>query len=148
MSNDESITKDLVQVAEDGKVGYAKAADELASSDRPELAATFRQFSEQRAGFSAELRKLAGAYGDDVDEGSSAAAALHRGWMHVKDAVTGAGPESVLKTAGGGEEHAIKEYEKALAEEPSIDLRTVVERQLAEIRTAKGTVDALRAQTD
>ena len=148
MSNDENITKDLVQVAEDGKVGYAKAAEELAGSDHPEYAETFRKLSAQREQFSAELRKLAGAYGDDVHEGSSAAAAVHRGWMSVKDAITGSGPESVLKTAGGGEDHAIKEYEKALAEEPSIDLRTVVEKQLAEIRVARAELERLSATTN
>jgi len=143
MSTDENYTEDLVQTAEDGKEGYAKGAEELADSDHAEFVTTFRDFSEQRQGFADELRGMASAYGDNVNEGGSVAAAAHRGWMALKDAVTGSGPESVLKTALQGEDHAIKEYEKALEQDLSADLRTLVERQLQQIKSARHEVSAL-----
>ena len=143
MSVDQSTTQDLVKIAEDGKEGYAKAAKELADSDRPELAPTFTRYSEQRAGFSTELQALAATYGDSVKETGTAAATLHRGWMAVRDAVTGSGPDSVLKTAVQGEDHAVEAYEKALAKDISADTRTVAERQLAEIRTARTELQRL-----
>src|SRR5689334_21405956 len=48
MSEDASVTKDLIQTAKDGQEGYAKGADKLADSNAPDLAATFREYSEQR----------------------------------------------------------------------------------------------------
>lgn len=143
MSVDRSITQDLVTIAEDGKEGYAKGAEELTGSDRPELSATFTRFSEQRASFSAELQALAAAYGDDVKETGSATAALHRGWMAIRDALTGSGPESVLKTALQGEDHAIEAYEKALQEDISEGTRTVAQRQLREIQASRTEIQRL-----
>lgn len=142
MSVDEKVTKDLVQTLEDGKDGFASAADKLADSDTPELATTFRGFSEQRSTFAAELRGLAQAYGDDADESGSIAGAVHRGWMGVKDALTGSDPKGVLKAAEQGEHHAVQEYEKALGEDISPGLKEVLERQVVDVRAAYQTVRA------
>ncbi len=140
MSTDAKCAKDLLQTLEDGREGYAKGADELADSDRPELAETFRRFSAQRKQFADEIRALGEEYGDPVDADGSAAAALHRGWMAVKDAVTGSGPESVLKTALQGEDHAVTEYEKSLEEGLSERFQELVRRQLGEIELARGEI--------
>lgn len=147
MSVDQSTTQDLVIVAEDGKEGYAKGATELEKSDRPDLAPVFSRLSEQRAGFSDELQALAAAYGDSVEETGSAAAALHRGWMAIRDAVTGSGPESVLKTALQGEDHAISAYTKALEQDIGSDTRTVAQRHLAAIESARAEIQALVQST-
>lgn len=147
MSVDQSTTQDLVKIAEDGKEGYAKGAKELTDSDRPELASTFTTLSQQRAAFSTELQTLAETYGDAVKESGSPAAALHRGWMALRDAVTGSGPESVLKTAMQGEDHAIEAYEKALKADISSDTQSMAQRQLAEIRTARAELERLLETT-
>lgn len=142
-STDEKVTEDLVETLEDGRAGFAAGAEKLEADGRSDLAASFRRMSEQRADFSRELRQMAASYGDQVDENGTAAAKLHRGWMTLKDALTGASPTGVLDAAGEGETHAAKEFESALDEDISDGLRTVVERQLAAIRTAKAEVDAM-----
>lgn len=144
MSTDKRVTKDLIETLEDGRKGFEQGAEMLTDSTRPEWAATFRQFAEQRARFSAELDTMAESYGDDIDESGSFAATVHRGWMSLKDALSGSDPDGVLDVAEQGEDHAVSEYEKALAEDISAGLRTVVERQLGEIRQAHDTVRALR----
>ena len=72
------------------------------------------------------------------------AATLHRGWMSLKDALTGSSPSGVLDAAEQGEDHAVKEYDKALGSELSPELRAVVERQSAEVRAAHDEVRSLR----
>jgi uncharacterized protein (TIGR02284 family) len=146
VSTDESVTKDLIQTLEDGKEGFAKGADKLESSNEPQLAATFRRYSEQRASFSAELDGLAASYGDQIDQSGSIAGALHRGWMSLKDALAGDDPDGVLDAAEQGEDHAVKEYEKALASDISEGLRVVVARQASEVEAAHAQVRALRDQ--
>jgi uncharacterized protein (TIGR02284 family) len=145
MSTDAAVTRDLIATIEDGKEGFAKGAEKLADSDRPELAATFRELSEQRAQFAIELQSMAQAYGDDIRESGSLAGVLHRGWMSLKDALAGTDPEGVLDVAEQGEDHAVSEYEKALAQDISGDLRTVVERQFTEVRAAHNRVRSLRS---
>jgi uncharacterized protein (TIGR02284 family) len=147
MSKDARVTKDLIETLRDGEDGFARVADEVADSDRPELAATLRRFSQQRAQFRTELEALAAQYGDDVDESGSVAAAVHRGWIAVKDAVTGSSPDSVLKAAETGENHAVSEYDKALEADISAGLREVVSRQRSEIVAARDEVVALAGAT-
>jgi hypothetical protein len=55
MSTDRRVTTDLIETLEGGEVGFARAAEKLADSDRPELSARIRTFSEQLAGFASGL---------------------------------------------------------------------------------------------
>ena len=144
MSTDQDVTKDLIEALEDGEDGFAKGADKLAESDTPDLATKFREFSQQRAQFSSELRAMAQNYGDRIVESGSVAAAIHRGWMGLKDALAGSDPKGVLDAAEQGEDHALKQYDKALAADISAELRTVVERQRVDVKMAHDTVRSLR----
>ncbi len=145
MSTDRRVTKDLIETLEDGKEGFARAAEKLADSDRPDLSAKMRAYSEQRAAFSAELEKMAAAYGDDIDEGGSLGGAVHRGWMAVKDAISGSDPEGVLDAAEQGEDHAVSEYRDALENDDiSPSLRIVIQRQFNDIKAAHDDIKGLR----
>lgn len=144
MSTDKNITSDLMKTLENGKDGFAKAAD-LVEHDSPEVAVTFRRLSLERSSFYDELQELAKDYGDSVEESGTIAAAIHRGWMAIKDAVSGSDPIGALDAAVQGEEHAITEYEKALdAESLSTGLRLVLLRQKGDISKACQEVKAIR----
>ena len=144
MSVDEQVTADLIQTLEDGKEGFTKAADRLADSNRAQLVSQMRSFAEQRGRFSQELRNMAAVYGDRIEAKSSIAGAAHRGWMAIKDALAGDDADGVLDVAAQGEHHAVTEYDKALGEDISPELRHVVERQAAEIRAAQDIVRSMR----
>jgi len=143
MSRDEAVTKDLIETLEDGKEGFAKGAEKLDDTDAPELATTFRHFSAQRSSFATELREVAKIHDYDLRESGSVAGALHRGWMSLTDALSGSDPSGVLKAAEQGEDHAVREYEKALNDDLSPTLRSVVVRQAAEVKAAHDQVRAL-----
>ena len=147
MSNDASVTKDLLQTLEDGRAGYEKGAEKLDSTDAPELAPTFRKYSEQRAAFTTELQSLAQQYGDQLDADGSLAGTLHRGWLSLKDALAGSKPDGVIDAAEQGEDHAVSEYEKALDAEISDGLRQVVERQYRDVVAARDEVSALASSS-
>jgi uncharacterized protein (TIGR02284 family) len=145
MSKDRKVTEDLIQTCKDGSEGFAKAAEKLDESGKADLASQFRSFGTERGQFAAELEGLARQYGDDADAKASVAGALHRGWMTVKDALAGSNdPEGVLDAAEQGEDHAKSEYAKALDEDISPTLRSVVERQYAAVQHAHDTVRDLR----
>lgn len=144
MSDDEKAAKELVETLRDGERGFAAAADKLRDGDRPEWASVLQRLSEQRAGFRQEIVALGHAYGDDVDTSGSAAAALHRGWIALKDALTGDDAGSVLGAAVTGENHAVSEYEKALGMDLSAGFREVVARQHAAVVAARDEVKGLQ----
>jgi uncharacterized protein (TIGR02284 family) len=143
-STDEKITKDLIETLEDGKVGFGKAADKLEADGRGDIARQFRGYADQRGQFAQELRDLAAQYGDQIDEDSSLLGALHRGWMSIKDAVSGDDAQGVLDAAEQGEDHAKAEYADALKADISAHLRVVVERQATQVELVHDEVKALR----
>lgn len=144
MSDDKQAAKELVETLKDGERGFASAADKVRDSAHSEWATTLKRLSEQRADFRRELVELGHEYGDDVDESGSAAAALHRGWISLKDALTGDDAGSVLSAAVTGEDHAVSEYESALQQDLSDGFREVVTRQHAAIVAARDEVKALQ----
>ena len=148
MSNDAKVSKNIVEVLEDGKKGFDHAADKLAESNRADLAPMFREFSEQRAGFAAELTTMAAAYGDEIDEHGSVKGTIHRGWMAVKDALSGSDPDGILDAAEQGEDHAVDSYKKALDEDISPELKDVLRRQMGTVQATHDQVKALRNATN
>jgi len=144
MSDDAKAAKELVETLKDGERGFAEAADKLRDGEHPEWATTLQRLSEQRAGFWREIVDMGHAYGDDVDESGTVAAAVHRGWIALKDALTGDDAEAVLKAALTGEDHAVSEYEDALKMDLSAGFREVVVRQQAAVVAARDEVKALQ----
>ena len=144
MSDDEKVAKELVETLKDGEKGFAAAAEKLADGEHPEWATTLQRLSQQRAGFHREIVALGHQYGDDVDESGTATAALHRGWIALKDAVTGDDAGSVLGAAVTGEDHAVTEYEKALEADLSAGFREVLRTQHAAVVAARDEVKGLQ----
>jgi uncharacterized protein (TIGR02284 family) len=145
MSDDAKAAKELVETLKDGERGFAESADKLRDSEHPEWAETMQRLSSQRAGFAREIVEMGHAYGDDVDEGGTVAAAVHRGWISLKDALTGDDAGAVLGAAATGEDHAVSEYEKALELDLSAGFREVVTRQHDAVVAARDEVKALQA---
>jgi len=145
MSDDAKAAKELVETLKDGERGFAEAADKLKDGEHPEWATTLQRLSEQRAGFWREIVDMGHDYGDDVDTSGTVAAAVHRGWLSLKDALTGDDAEGVLKAALTGEDHAIKEYDDAVEMDLSAGFRDVVVRQRAAVVAARDEVKALQS---
>jgi uncharacterized protein (TIGR02284 family) len=144
VSDDNQVAKELVETLKDGERGFASAAEKLRDGDRPEWGTTLQRLSEQRAHFHREIVAMGHDYGEDVDESGSVTAALHRGWISLKDALTGDDPGGVLTAALTGEDHAVSEYEKALQQDLSAGFHEVVSRQHAAIVAAREEVKALQ----
>ncbi len=143
-STDAKVTQDLIETLVDGQNGFAQAAEHLAD-DNPTVARQLQELSATRQTMAEDLRTMAARYGDTVDSDGSGAASLHRRWIGLKDALTGTNVDAVVKAAITGEEHAVSEFEKALDENISADLRTKVEAQLSSIRSVKAELERIAA---
>jgi uncharacterized protein (TIGR02284 family) len=145
VSDDNKAAQELVETLKDGERGFASAAEKVRDSEHPEWATVLQRLSEQRVGFHREIVDLGHDYGEDVDESGSVAASLHRGWIALKDALTGDDVDGVLTAVVTGEDHAVSEYEKALEQDLSPGFRDVVTRQHAAVLAARDEVKALQA---
>lgn len=143
MSTDEKVASQLIKTLENGKVGFERAAEKLEASNRPDLSTRFREFAAQRAEMSHELESIANAYGDEIDQRSTLPGAVHRGWMAVKDALSGNDADGVISAAEQGEDHALAEYRDALEADLSPEFRPVLQRQMASVQAAH---DFVRSQ--
>ena len=139
-----TVITDLVQTLEDSRKGFADAATRLAEDGNAQLARRFEDFSEQRARLSAELRSFASAKGMSIDEDGSLAGALHRGWIGLKDALTGEDADAIVEAARRGEEHAVQEFEKAIgSDDLPEELEGTVRAQLSTIEETRDTVSSM-----
>jgi uncharacterized protein (TIGR02284 family) len=139
-----AVLEDLIETLEDGRKGFEQAADRIQESGNEAMVVDLRHLSQQREEFSVELRALAAQHGVEIEEEGSMAGALHRGWMSLKDALTGDDPKAVLAAAETGEDHAVSEFEDALEKDLPADVRAVIQRQADAVRRAHDAVKALR----
>lgn len=137
------VLDELLHTLKDGDEGYTDAAEKISESNRPELASHFIACAKQRREFHQELSGLSAEIGGDPSDKGTVAAKLHRGWMALKDAVSGDSPEGVVKAAEKGEEHAVAQYEKACKADLPSDVRVVVERQYRDVQTAQAKLAML-----
>ena len=85
--NDDVIDQlnELIETSKDGEQGFLKAAKDTKD---PQLAATFTEGARRCTEGARELQSLVRQLGGDPEKRGSAAAAVHRGWISVKEAVT------------------------------------------------------------
>jgi uncharacterized protein (TIGR02284 family) len=146
IKNDEtiSILNNLIETCRDGQNGFQTAAEGVKD---PNLKSLFEQYGLQRAKFVGELQNEVLRLGGDPENTGSVAAALHRGWIDIKSAVTGKNEHSVLEECERGEDSAVKNYRDALSKPLPNDLAQLVERQYQMIQEAHNRVRGLRDKT-
>src|SRR5687768_6697741 len=112
-SNDDVIStlNGLIETCKDGQDGFKEAAEGVERSD---LKSLFYEFSQQRAQFAGELQSLVQTLGGDPENSGSVAAAIHRGWINIKSAVTGKDDGAILNECERGEDSAKDTYKEAL----------------------------------
>ncbi|MBX0289766.1 PA2169 family four-helix-bundle protein [Hymenobacter sp. HSC-4F20] len=136
---------DLVEINKTAAKGYQEAAEGVSS---PDLKSKLSQFSQQRAQFASELSQHASQYGINPEEENTveglvadAAAAVHRGWINIKSAITGQDDAAILGECETGDATALQSYETALrSTELPAEARNVIQKQHGEILSAKNWV--------
>ena len=145
MSNEAAIVKDLIKTLEDGRDGFAKAGQRLQNDSAPDVSRKFQEFSARRGAMADELRRTASLSDYSVPEGGTVGGAVHRGWIAVKDALTGDSPSAVISAAEQGEDHAKSKFRDALEDKSlSPGVREIVQRQAAEVQAAHDYVSSLK----
>ena len=145
MSDQATTVKDLIKTLEDGREGFAKAAERLQHDSAPDVSRKFQEFSARRGAMADELRRSASLSDYRVPEGGTVGGAVHRGWIAVKDALTGDNPSAVISAAEQGEDHAKSKFHDALEDHSlSPEVRAIVQRQAAEVEAAHDYVSSLK----
>ena len=140
VDDDSSTLNQLIQTCKDGERGFKAAAEAVHD---PNLRHLLESYSQQRGEFAAELETEVRRLGKEPAEGGHAAAAMHRGWMELKAAVSGGDEGTVIAECERGEDVAVKAYQQALAATLPTDLKAMVERQFIKVQEAHDQVRSL-----
>ena len=141
-----STLNNLIETCKDGQNGFQTAAEGVKRSD---LKSLFAEYALQRSKFAGELQTEVTRLGGDPENTGSVAATLHRGWINIKSAVTGADENAVIAECERGEDSAVSNYQDALNDQNlPTDIRSIVERQYTQIKDAHDRVRALERATD
>lgn len=126
----EKILDRLMAVAVDSQKRYHHAALDVG---KEYLAKFFNRQSDIRKRHADELQALRTRLGGTKEESGSVAGALDTAAMDF-NVVMSMGDTGVVDWCRKDAEAAIKEYQNALAEKPAPESRSVIERQLGDIR--------------
>lgn len=123
----------LIETSRNGELGYAEAAT-LVRDTR--IQSVLEGYAKERAGFvkalQAEVTKLGGIPADS----GSLGAAIHRGWMDLKSALTAGSTGAILAACETGEDSAWTHYKEATDSEMTGTSRTLVEKQWEKVKEA------------
>ncbi|HEY4639618.1 MAG TPA: PA2169 family four-helix-bundle protein [Candidatus Udaeobacter sp.] len=146
MKKENEVIDCLIETLKDGQEGFKQAAEGVSD---PKLKSLFLDYSQQRSRFAAALQSEARRHGENEPEtSSSAAGALHRGWINLKSAITGGDEHTILAECERGEDSAVEEYKKALENGLTPAAQELVSRQFAEIKAAHDRIKSLRDATN
>lgn len=127
----------LIETCHDGERGFRYAANHLSD---PDVKALFLEVSAQRAQFGEALLRHAQRLGGATERSGSVSAALHRGWMTLKDAVQH-DEAVIIREAERGERATLAAYEDALGGMLPPASRETIETQCAAVRHTYGHID-------
>jgi uncharacterized protein (TIGR02284 family) len=136
-----SVLNNLIEACKDREQGYRAAADAAHNQD---LKALLQSYRRQSAEFVAELQAEVKRLGGTPNDSGSLGGWLTRGWIHLSTLVTG-DDGAVIVACGQGEASARAAYEAALGEPLPTEVRAVVERQYAAVRSGHDRLRALQA---
>ena len=126
-----AVLNQLIETCRDGERGFLYATDYVKDSL---LKAIFTEAASQRQRFAADLLPHAQRLGGANESDGTTAAALHRGWMTIKDTLTGHDAKAILREAERGEEAALAAYKDALEGMLPPAARDMIERQYRDVR--------------
>jgi uncharacterized protein (TIGR02284 family) len=134
---------DLAECCKDGEYGFRACAEQ---AKREDLKSVFLQRADDCRRGAQELYEQIRACGGKVDEGGSAAGAVHRGWVAVKATLSTYDDKAVLEEAERGEDNAMARYRKALKQPLPANVKLVVERQMQGVQRNHDQIKMLRDQ--
>jgi uncharacterized protein (TIGR02284 family) len=141
-----SVLNGLIETCKNGEIGFRDAAESVKSDH---LRTLLGEFSQQRAQFAAQLQAEVARLGGKAEHSGTLAGSLHRGWMNVKAAVTGADDASIISECERGEDIAKAAYRDALEGSAlPAELRELVERQSMQVKETHDRVRNLEVRLE
>jgi uncharacterized protein (TIGR02284 family) len=139
-----STLNDLIETSRDGDEGFRQCAGTVKNAN---LKVFFQQKAERCREAVGQLQQIVREMGGDPEKSSSMSGTAHRFWVSLRSSISGMSDHAILDECERGEDVAKRSYEKALAQDLPGDVRRVIERQYAEVKTNHDRVREMRNAT-
>lgn len=145
MTQDDVIRElnELVEICKDSAEGFRTAASHVSNT---ELETMFLGYADQRAKFMQELQDEVRRLDGDPAQTGHASAALHRGWMDLKAALSGGDPAGLIAAAETGETSAEAAYSRAAAIDFTGQPGALVDKQWEQVKQALNRLRRLKEE--
>jgi len=131
----------LIETCKDGEYGFRNSAEHARSAQLQQVFWTLASDYRQAV---MDLQSLVIQHGGTAEDSGSTGGALHRGWIAVKNALTGHTDLSILDECERGEDITLESYRKALKKDLPIAERSIVEEQYENVKHHHTQVRNLR----
>ncbi len=138
------ILNNLIHTAKDAQDGYKTAAEGVAAAD---LKTLFSKKSQERMEFVTDLQNKVIQLGGVPEDEGTAKAAVYRGFMKVKAAVTQGDAHAVVSETRQGEGAAVNAYEDALKTDLPGNVKPLIEDQSKKVHDSLEELKRLEAIT-
>lgn len=141
-TGDTATLNTLITTLIDSIDGYQKAAADTTSTRFAEM---FNTRARERQQVVTKLQACVARMGGNPEDDGSTAAAMHRGWINLKEAVLGRDDEAIINEVERGEDYLKNKFETVLrnADLPA-DARAEIEQAWTSVRAGHDEASALK----
>ena len=143
-SHDIKVLNTLIKTTLDSVKGFKEASEDDTHNRNNQF---FDEMARERSQVASQLQAQVRALGGDPEDDGSMAAAAHRGFMDLKQAVMGNSDEAIVEEVERGEDHIKAKYESALQDsELSAETRQLIQQAYQSVRKGHDTASAMKHQ--
>lgn len=140
--HDVSVLNSLITTTIDSANGFEEAANDAQSQ---QFQAMFREYAGERRQCVQQLQNEVRRLGGTPEDSGSAKAAAHRGWLNLKDAVTGQDDKQIVEEVERGEDYIKEKYEEALKDDKlSAAARSAINEAFTSVRKGHDRASQLK----
>ena len=132
---------DLLETCRDGEYGFRACAEHTRALD---IKTVLNQRASECRFAATELEAMIKQMGSEPEEGGTAAAALHRGWVAVKGTLSGYSDYDMLDECERAEDVALGQYRKALKQSLPASAMALVDQQYQGVQRNHNQIKAMR----
>lgn len=125
--------ENIVQICEDGRLGYHAAAERV---DDEGLQTIFNRLSQQRKLFIEDLKNEARILGFELEEVGTVSGFFHRTWLSTKATFSFDNTETVIDSSITGEKEALEVYSENMPQDLPQNIKEKLDNQLSLIKGA------------
>ena len=141
-AGDTTVLNTLTATLIDSVEGYQKAASDTTNQRYAEM---FNARAQERQQAVTKLQAASARLGGNPEDDGSTAAALHRGWINLKEAVVGRDDEAIVKEVERGEDYLKNKFETALRNtDLPAEARSAVEEAWQSVRAGHDEMSQLK----